>query len=136
VELFGGSIDYVAVIAAAVVSFFFGVIWYAPPLLGKYWIEKSKQGNSAQAGIGKTIGSAIISSLLVALVVEVLVTGLGILTWSSALELAVLIWVGFYFTKEFASAMSGDKPMKVFVSIVLHDIIALLLIATVLILLN
>lgn len=130
--LFGAPINYVAVVVAAAVSFVFGVIWYAPPLLGKLWIEESKRGNSAQAGIGKTLGSAVISSLLNALILEVIIVGLGLSTWTSAVELAALIWIGFYFTKEFASMMSGDKPVKVFAAIVLHDAIMLLLMVGVL----
>jgi hypothetical protein len=130
------SINWVAVVAAAVVSFVLGVIWYAPPLLGKYWIEESKQGNSAKAGIGKTLGSGVISSLLIAFVLEVVLRGLSLTTWDSVFELAALVWVGFYFTKEFASMMSGDKPVKVFASIALHDAIMLFLMVAVLFALN
>jgi hypothetical protein len=132
VVLFGVTVDYVAVIAAAVVSFVLGIFWYAPPLLGKYWIEESKQGNSAKAGVARTLGSAIVSSLLIAFVLEVILTGLKLTDWTSAIELAALAWVGFYFTKEFASMMSGDRPVKVFASIALHDAIMLLLMVAVL----
>lgn len=133
---FGVAIDYVAVAAAAAVSFVIGVIWYAPPLLGKYWIEESKQGNTANAGVGRTLGSAVISSLLIAFVLEVVMEGLHVSTWTSAFELAALLWIGFYFTKEFASMVSGDKPMKVFASIAIHDAIMLLLMVAVLFALN
>jgi hypothetical protein len=134
--LFGETINYVAVIAAAVVSFVLGVIWYAPPLLGKYWIEEGKQGNSAKAGTGRTLGSAIISSLLIAFALEVVLVGLKLATWTSIYELAALVWIGFYFTKEFASMMSGDKPLKVFASIAVHDAIMLLLMVTALFVLS
>ena len=130
------SIDYLAVIAAAVVSFVVGIIWYAPPLLGKYWIEESKQGNTARAGLGRTLGSAIVSSLLIALALEVVLVGLQLSTWTSAFELAALVWVGFYFTKELTSMISGDKPAKVFASIALHDAIMILLMVAVLFALN
>jgi hypothetical protein len=132
VVLFGVTISWVAVIAAAVVSFVLGVIWYAPPLLGKYWIEESKQGNSAKAGIRKTLGSGVISSLLIAFVLEVILRGINLTTWDSVFELAALVWVGFYFTKEFASMMSGDKPVKAFASIAIHDAIMLFLMVAVL----
>jgi hypothetical protein len=130
--LFGVSIDFVAVIAAAAVAFIFGVIWFAPPLLGKYWIEKSKQNNSAKAGIGKTIGSSIVSCLLTAFVLEVILMALHLSTWASSVELAALVWAGFYFAKEFAAVMSGDRTMKVFASIMIHDGIAILLTVAVL----
>jgi hypothetical protein len=130
--LFGETVNFIGVIAAAVVSFVLGVIWYAPPLLGKYWIEEGKRGNSAQAGVAKTLGSAAVSSLLIAFVLDVVLVGLHISTWASVFELAVLIWIGFYFTKEFASMMSGDKPVKVFASIAVHDAMMLLLMVSVL----
>ena len=130
--LFGVSINFVAVIAAAAVAFIFGVIWFAPPLLGKYWIEKSKQGNSAKEGVGKTIGSSIISCLLTAFVLEVILMALHLSNWASAVELAALVWLGFYFAKEFAAVMSGDRAPKVFASIMIHDAIALLLTVAVL----
>jgi hypothetical protein len=132
VVLFGETVNLVAVIAAAVVSFVLGVIWYAPPLLGRYWIEEDKLANSAQAGVAKTLGSAAVSSFLIAFVLEVILVGLNLSTWVSVFELAALVWIGFYFTKEFASMMSGDKPMKVFASIALHDAIMLLLMVSVL----
>lgn len=126
------AINYVAVLAAALVSFVIGVIWYAPPLLGKYWIEESKQGNTANAGVGRTLGSAIISSLLIAFVLEVILSGLNLSTWTSAFEFGALVWVGFYFTKEFTSMISGDKPAKAFASIAVHDAIMVLLMVAVL----
>ncbi len=134
--LFGVTIDYLAVIAAAAVSFVIGIIWYAPPLLGRYWIEESKQGNTARAGLGRTLGSAVVSSLLIALALDVVLVGLRLSTWTSALELAALVWAGFYFTKEFTSMISGDKPTKVFASIALHDAIMLVLMTAVLFALN
>ncbi len=130
------TIDYFAVAAAAVVSFAVGVVWYAPPLLGKYWIEESKQANTARAGLGRTLGSAIVSSLLIAFALDVVLEGLQLSTWTSALELAALVWIGFYFTKEFTSMVSGDKTTKVFASIALHDAIMLLLMVAVLFALN
>ncbi len=134
--MLGVTIVYPAVGAAAVVSFVVGVIWYAPPLLGKYWIEKGKQGNTARAGLGRTLGSAVASSLLTALALEVILVGLQLSTWSSALELAALVWTGFYFTKEFTSMISGDKTVKVFASIALHDAVMLFLMVAVLVALN
>ena len=132
--LLGISIDFVAVIVAAAVSFIFGIIWFAPQLLGKYWIEESKQSNTAKAGIGRTLGSAIISSLLTAFVLEVFLVALHLSTWTSAIELAGLIWIGFYFAKELTAVISGDKSWKVFISIILHDGIVLLLMVAVLLL--
>jgi hypothetical protein len=132
VVLFGETVNFIAVIAAAVISFVLGVMWYAPPLLGKYWIEEGKRGNSAQAGVARTLGSAAVSSFLIAFVLEVVLVGLHLSAWASVFELAALVWIGFYFTKEFASMMSGDRPMKVFASIALHDAIMLLLMVSVL----
>ena len=134
--MLGVTMDYLAVIASAITSFVVGIVWYAPPLLGKYWIEEDKQGNTARSGLGRTLGSAIISSLLIAFALEVVLVALQLSTWTSAFELAALVWMGFYFTKEFTSMVSGDKTMKAFVSIALHDAVMLLLMVTVLFALN
>jgi hypothetical protein len=130
--LFGVSIDFVAVAAAAAAAFVFGVVWFAPPLLGKYWIEEGKLGNSAKAGMGRTLGSSVVSCLLTAFVLEVLLMALRLPTWASAAELAALVWLGFYFAKEFAAVMSGDRTAKVFASIMIHDAMAVLITVAVL----
>ena len=73
---------------------------------------------------------------MIAFALEVVLVGLKLATWTSIYELAALVWIGFYFTKEFASMMSGDKPLKVFASIAVHDAIMLLLMVTALFVLS
>jgi hypothetical protein len=94
------TINYLAVIAAAVVSFVLGGIWYSPVLFGPRWmraIGKSeaefKQGNVAFAYVG-----AFVAGLAMAYVLALFLALAQAKTLPQAAWVALWAWIGFMAT--------------------------------------
>lgn len=61
------SVNVLAILVAAVSSFFIGGMWYSPALFGKMWMEESGiTEEDAQSGHpGKIFGLAFVASLII-----------------------------------------------------------------------
>lgn len=92
------SINYLAVLVAAVVSFALGALWYGGPLFGKAWQKEMgfsdeylKEGNMA-----KIFGSSFVLMLIMALGMAMLVQGHHEeVDWMEGLHHG--LYVGFFF---------------------------------------
>jgi hypothetical protein len=62
------QLHYPAVIAAAVLSFLIGGLWYSPILFGKAWMREAgiSEEQSRQARLGKVFGFAALAALVMA----------------------------------------------------------------------
>ncbi|MSR70506.1 DUF1761 domain-containing protein [Candidatus Kaiserbacteria bacterium] len=92
------TINYLAVIAAAVVAYAVGALWHSPAGFGKYWMHlmgfteghmKSMPLSPAQA---MSIGFVV--TLLMAYVLAHFVVLVGATTWQVALQLGFWLWLG------------------------------------------
>ncbi|MEO8763624.1 MAG: DUF1761 domain-containing protein [Ginsengibacter sp.] len=59
------TINWMAVVAAAVSTFLLGGLWYSPVLFGKIWAkETGLQEEELKAGMGKVFGFSLLWSLI------------------------------------------------------------------------
>jgi Protein of unknown function (DUF1761) len=89
------SVNYLAVIVAAVVAFLLGAIWNGP-LFGKAWA--AARGPAPAEGAKPTASAmavVAVALLLAAWVVAVISGYLHLGTWLQGLKLGVAVWVGF-----------------------------------------
>lgn len=94
----GLTVRYRAVIAAAVLSFVMGGLWYSPILFGGTWMALRGMGADAMAAMGPSPGSLVaefLRGLVVACVLAHFVVRLQVADWLGAVRLALWVWFGF-----------------------------------------
>lgn len=132
------TINYLAVVVAAVVAIVFGLVWYSPILFGGIWsrgnptAHKKMQQNVRKGGYV----FMIIASLLTSFALEVLIKFLGINTLYYGVGLAMLVWAGFFFSQSFVDLIMDSKDTKLFVVDNTHHIVSVLLICIILVLMG
>src|SRR6266851_8987609 len=108
------NIDWLAVLASAVINFFVGAIWYTA-LFGKLWIKlngySEEQVKEMQAKMSplRFFGGMILSQILLALAVAFVLTGFAESTLQSGLLVGLAFWLvsaAISMTKHLAS----DRP--------------------------
>jgi hypothetical protein len=106
------SINYLAVIAAGVLSMVTGFIWYGP-LFSKAWMKEIGK-TAEEIGDGPGIGYLItfVSALVRAFVVAILVSLMNTSGIQNGLLLGLGIWVGFVFTTFLTNYIFAGKSYK------------------------
>ena len=130
------SINWVAVLVAALVNFVVGWIWYGP-LYGNVWkglmgftdeSMKSMKLSAMQAMVG-----GFITSLVMAYVLSHFVVIFGAIGIAGAFELAFWVWLGFVATTSISAFLWEGKPFKLFVLNAGEQLVALFLMSLVLV---
>ena len=95
------SLNYLAVVVAAVAAFLIGFVWYLPPVMGMRWAglvsrytgitqEELMRGDQERAIVIWAVGM-----LVNALVLAIIIRTLGLTSLADAVVLGVLVWLGF-----------------------------------------
>lgn len=112
------SINYLAVLVAAISQMVVGTFWYGP-LFGKPWMAGMKftpadMEAAQRKGMGSTYLMALVNSLVMAYVAAHFIELLGITTAGSAVAFAFLIWLGFYVTLLVGTMLWEGKSKTLF----------------------
>lgn len=109
------SINYIAVLAAAIVNMLVGYIWYMPKVFGNAWMqlvgmteEKAKQG-SAKALSGMFV-VALISNYVLAHFVDYAQAS----TFVEGMQVGFWAWLGFVGAVTFTMVAFDRRPFKWF----------------------
>lgn len=110
------SINYLAVVVAAVGAFVVGAVWYSPLLFGKQYMELRGMNPSADVKMSvATILAEFVRNLVVAYVLARFVVLLGVSDWKSAVQLGLWVWLGFYATLNLLGAVLHESmPWKLY----------------------
>lgn len=93
------TVNYLAVVVAAVVAYAVGAVWHSPMGFGNYWkklmgfTDADMRGMPLTATQAMTIGFFV--TLLVAFVLANFVVLVGANTWQTAMQLSFWLWLGF-----------------------------------------
>ena len=90
-----GSINYLAVIVAALISFLIGGLWYSPILFGKQWMaEMGFTDEDTKGSMGMIFGTTFVLSLIIAFNLAAFLGPEADLVWGlTAGALAGIGWV-------------------------------------------
>jgi hypothetical protein len=106
------SINYLAVLVAAIVNMAVGALWYSPALFAKPWMKLTAKKDMGSPGPGyalSTLGSLLIAFFLADFAVKTSTTGFG-----RGLVLGLLAWIGFVATTYAASYVFEGRPLKLY----------------------
>lgn len=114
------TVNYVAVLIAAVVSMALGFLWYGPMVLGKPWMKlkgyTSETLKKAQSEMGKFYGISFVLALVTAYILSHMMTlsqkFYGYPEMQTGLTTAFFAWVGFMMPVQATATIFGDKKWK------------------------
>lgn len=111
------SVNWISIIAMAVVSMMVGYIWYGP-LFGKIWMKlsgKKEMGDKSQ--MPKTYAITFVASIVTAYVLSV---------FGASLNTAFWIWLGFQATLLLNTVLFEGKSWNLFYLNAGHQLVSLL----------
>lgn len=103
------DLNWLAVIAAAVIYMFLGSIWYSKSGFGKQW---SKLSGSKMEGSNSSMALLGVASLVQAFVLANLVRDVGSTTMSNGLLLGLMLWAGFVAATSLGDYIFGGRPWQ------------------------
>lgn len=111
------SINYLAVILAAVAAFMVGAVWYSPLLFGKAYAELRGLAADAVAATRPPIGELLgefARNLVVAVVLAGFAAQLSVGDWKAGLQLGACVWVGFQAMLLLGAPLHEGMPWKLY----------------------
>lgn len=126
------AINYLAVIAAAILAFGFGALWYGV-VLAKPWMAAqgfTKEELEADSrSMGTTFGLTFLGYLFLALVMAMLVDLTKPMDVNQGLWLGLMAWFGFMVPVNLTSVLYARKGLSLFVIDAVYQLIIALMIA-------
>ena len=130
--------NVLGVLAATVASYVLGALWFSPLLFGNVWAKLSgmdkKIKDFKKSDMNKAYVGNFLTTLVTAYVLSLFLNYTNSATVASALQVALLVWVGFLATTQMGSIFWEQKPFKLYLITTLHGLVSLLLMAVVLVL--
>ena len=112
------QVNYLAVLVAALATIFIGALWYSPLLFHKIWVKAHGYSEENVEQMRKTAGRAFIVSLfcylVMAFVLAVLVSWVGVASVPRGALLGLLVWVGFLATLGLTAHMFSEKRLSTY----------------------
>lgn len=111
------TVNYIAVLASAIVSMIIGFVWYSPMVLGKPWMKLKGYSESTLKAEQKKMGPLYGLSFLVAIVMayvlfHVMALSKNFYDYSpiqTGLTSAFWSWLGFVMPVQITATIFGDK---------------------------
>jgi hypothetical protein len=115
------SLNWVAILVAAISSMVVGFLWYSPILFAKPWMREMGYDPNDKARIqemrksaGPAYGGSFLASLLSAFTLALILHGLRGEDLHFGLLASFHIWLGFVATVQFTGALFMKQSMKLF----------------------
>lgn len=110
------DVNWIAIIAAAVINMIVGSLWYSPVMFLKPWMATlhKKEGSNKDVNMGKIYGMMFVGALIMAYVMAMVVK----VTNTTMLDMGAMIgfwmWLGFVAPVNLAGVLFEEKPWKWF----------------------
>ncbi|MEK7600753.1 MAG: DUF1761 domain-containing protein [Patescibacteria group bacterium] len=129
------SLNFWAVIGAALAYMALGALWYGP-LFGKKWqaLAGISTGDMSRMPLtpGQAMGIGLVSALITAYVLGAFMQVWGAFSSADIIRLVFWIWVGFVATVHLGAFLWEGKPLKLFVLNASYSFFAIWLMACIL----
>jgi len=115
------SLNYVAILVAAIATMVVGFLWYSPILFAKPWMremgydpnDKAKT-QEMQKTAGPAYAGSFVASLLSAFTLALVLHAMHAENLHHGLMLGFHVWLGFVATVQFTGALFMKQSMKLF----------------------
>ncbi|MEM4255256.1 MAG: DUF1761 domain-containing protein [Candidatus Norongarragalinales archaeon] len=126
------SVDFVAVVLAAIASFVIGMVWYSPMLFGKMWMKEmktsEKEMKKGKKNMTQSFAFAFVGALVMAYVLAHFIayaTG-GYPTLMDGITTAFWAWLGFVATVSAGMVLWGGKSWNLYALTAGNDLVSML----------
>ncbi|HEY6945211.1 MAG TPA: DUF1761 domain-containing protein [Candidatus Acidoferrum sp.] len=115
------SLNWLAILVAAIASMVLGFLWYSPLLFAKAWTremgydinDKTKMDEMRKSAVPAYAGS-FVASLIAAFTLALILHGMRAESLHFGLMASFHIWLGFVATVQFSGALFAKQSMKLF----------------------
>ena len=125
------NVNWLAVLAVAIVQMVVGFVWYSPMLFGNTWMKLSGRKMSdmekQKANMPKMYGAMFLGALVLGFVLAHSVAYAGAKTLLDGALVGFWSWLGFIATASLASVLFDGKPFKLYLLNNGHYLVALLI---------
>lgn len=130
------QVNWAGVLLATIVGMVVGFVWYAKPVFGDMWQKLVKlDEKKAREGAVKAIVQALVAGLLTAYIIAhvayISFTFFDVSFMSSALQTAFWLWLGISATTVVTHNAFEQRPTKLTVLTVAHQLVTFLAMAVV-----
>lgn len=106
-----------SIIAAAIVAFAIGALWYSPALFGKEWmrlkgISEKDIDEGSKRGMWKLYIAQLVVTIVMFCVLGFIISATGAQSAGNGLFLAFLAWVGFSLMPAIGDMLWNKAPFK------------------------
>ncbi len=129
------GLNWLAIIASAIVAIIIGGLWYSPALFGNAWMKSLGWKKEDIAKAMKKMNSmtmatmyikVFITSLVTAFVLSVIIHVFTITSLTNASELALLLWLGFIAANRVTDVLFEGKNFNWYMINVMQTFVTLL----------
>jgi hypothetical protein len=130
------AVNYLAVLAAAVVIFILGGLWYSPLLFVRKWValqgktEEQMRAEAASANMPLMYVSAFVTALITAIVMAHILAHMASIMPTGAAHGAFfgfMAWLGFAAPTSYASAIFYGKPKQLWLIDSTYNLVSFML---------
>ena len=115
------SLNWLAILVAAIATMVVGFLWYSPLLFAKPWMremgydpnDKAKT-QEMQKSAGPAYAGSFVASLISAFTLALILHGLNTQGLDFGLMVSFHVWLGFVATVQFTGALFMKQSMKLF----------------------
>ncbi|PYT97706.1 MAG: hypothetical protein DMG38_18630 [Acidobacteria bacterium] len=135
------SLNWLAILAAAISTMILGFLWYSPFLFGKAWAremgydlkDKAKMDEMRKSA-GPAYAGSFVASLISAFTLALILHGLRAESLHFGLMASFHIWLGFVATVQFTGALFTKQSLKLFAINAAYQLVCYLLMGAVFVL--
>jgi len=124
------GINLIAVLAAAVVTFALGALWYSPLLFARQWVAAHgftpEKVEAMQKRAGSAYGVTFVCWLAMAAALAVLTRRIGVDSALGGLKLGALCWAGFAATVGLSGHMFSERRLPAYLIDASYQLVSLL----------
>jgi hypothetical protein len=128
------TINYLAVLIAAVAAMFLGMFWYSPMLFGKTWMaalgkteEEIKKGSTGPIYVINTV-----ANLILAYVLAWATRYAGAVNAIDGAKVGIWVWLGFVVTTLLPVYLFEMRPIKVYFIYIVYQLISFIVMGIIL----
>ena len=135
------SLNWLAILVAAIASIILGFVWYSPLLFARPWTremgydlnDKAKMDEMRKRA-GPAYAGSFVAALLAAFTLALILHGMRAESLHFGLMASFHIWLGFVATVQFTGALFARQSMKLFATNTGYQLVCYLVMGTILVL--
>lgn len=125
------SINWLAIVVAAIVPMILGALWYSPVLFAKQWMQHigktEEEVKKASASPAAMYGVTFLCALVMSYVMNYFVTYTSSFTFMQGVKIGFATWLGFVVTTHLASVTFEFKPKGLYIINMGYNLVAFVL---------